>query len=196
MLNRDLSGTGFRARTEFQKATKWIIDDLPHREDKGHTKMGLHPTADELQARIGQKMWRRLTKFAVVREPYDRVLSLWRAAQIGPNNQTGVPLHPELGFEEFVLEGLLGGEWDPTLTLPQWAFVQRQRNLGVDHLFRFEDGLSPVREFLEDHLWRKVRMPHLWGFKQDGDEQRYTPKLRDAVRTVFADDFTHLYPDA
>lgn len=177
-------------RMLFQRRTKWVETDHGDKH-----KMGLHATADELQAVLGQKRWRRLTKFAVVRNPYDRTLSLWRAAQIGPNNRTGIPAHPDLGFEEFVTDGLYHGNADPIATLSQWAFLQRRRMLGVDRLFRFEDGLKDLQLFLEHRLDRKLTWERVWSFQRPGDAALYTPTLRAKVLSVFIDDFKHFYPD-
>lgn len=159
-----------------------------------------HFTAAEIR-RWAPRTFTCLPSFAVTRNPWDRCLSSWRFARAGEGIGNGprAGLHrPERyrtpvfeSFERFVEEWLALqdlGRVDPIFR-PQLPFVvDAHRRPLVTFLGRVEE-IGAVEEFLSGTLGRRVRIGHI---NRTGDSgcyrEWYTPRLRDAVATIYRED--------
>ncbi len=150
--------------------------------------------------RWGSAQVRVLPRFAVVRNPWDRLVSAYRFAKRGSGiggivagirnpEQYRVPEFEN--FERFVREWLaprdvrkLDGVFQP-----QWPFVcQANKQVMVDHVGRFEK-LEQTHAFLEATLRRKLRF-HRQNLSGPEIDYRslYTPALAAAVRDIYSED--------
>jgi len=125
--------------------------------------------------------------FAVVRNPYDRAVSMWR-------HITQVRMTPGRGYRRRWADAVKGYEfsdWVRYLGSPDknfWARSQTEylkpwRNIHLQ-LLRFEnltDDLDRLTPFSSDSL------THL--NKSEGKDDPYTPELREAVRKWAREDF-------
>lgn len=150
--------------------------------------------------RWGSKRLRALPRFAVVRNPWDRLLSAYHFVKRGRGIGDAVTKvrnpeqyrRPEFdSFERFVREWLSVRDVD-TLDFvfrQQWRFVcDRHRNVLVDHIGRVED-LAPTHAFLDEKLDRSVQFErHNRSGLEAGYRSHYTPALAALVGEIYRDD--------
>lgn len=126
---------------------------------------------------------RSFFKFASVRNPYDRAVSLWKFSQITEPGKT--PDVPALDtFTEFL-------DWMPSeLTFYSVTQSQVVGETMLDAIVRFEElrsvrELPPITPF-KDQL---EELPHLNKTDRECWSEYYTPQLIEKVRAHFAEDF-------
>ncbi|HET9810617.1 MAG TPA: sulfotransferase family 2 domain-containing protein [Sphingomicrobium sp.] len=149
----------------------------------------------------GSASVRALPRFAVTRNPWDRLVSAWRFAArgsgIGGGFQAGI-WRPEQyrvsefeTFERFVTDWLAKRDvsrLDPVFQ-PQSLFVRdRDGKIIVDHLGKVED-LGPTLDFLERTVGTR---PALGRSNRSGEpvayRDHYTPDLAAMVGQIYAGD--------
>jgi len=98
-----------------------------------------HATARQIRAVIGRERWRRAETFSVVRDPADRLVSIFSFFRYAP----GYEAHPIRKFGEFrgFLDAVLGGEFAAPDVGRQWhsltdadGTVMVKRLIPYDHL--------------------------------------------------------------
>jgi len=158
-----------------------------------------HARATDIE-RWGSARLRALPRFAVVRNPWDRLVSAYRFAKRGAGiggivagirnpKQFRVPEFES--FQGFVHEWL--AQRDVTkldgVFRPQHLYVcDRGGQLLVDHIGRLED-LAPTHAFIERTLSRAVDVPRS---NQSGEpidyRQLYTPEMQHIVGNIYRRD--------
>jgi len=143
----------------------------------------------------------RYFKFAVVRNPFSRVVSAYESLKRGGN-----PVWPNAdryrdevlcrydGFESFVLEELDRAVRDRRHFRPQWRFLMLDGELAVDYMARLET-LEEDFEFICEKLGVDRELPHRNETRDDRPpltSYYERAEVADAVRTVYADDFSLL----
>jgi chondroitin 4-sulfotransferase 11 len=144
---------------------------------------------------------RALPSFAVVRNPWDRVLSAYRFAKAGIGSGPGVKAGmanpqqydtPEFRtFEAFVNEWLVARDLKRLdgVFQPQWQFVcGADKRIIVDHLGRFEN-LDETVSFIHDRTGVRpvlTRM-NVSGFRLDY-RWLFTPSVRNLVGDLYRED--------
>lgn len=151
-------------------------------------------------ARWGSSGVRRLPRVAVVRNPWDRLVSSYRFIKngggIGGPNVAGIWRSeqyeiPEFSsFESFVNDWLVHKDVRRLdgVFQPQSQFVSHHGEIIVDHLGRFE-ALDETYRYLADHV---QRLPRFEYSNRSGDpvdyRAFYTPELIECVGEIYADD--------
>lgn len=146
-----------------------------------------------------------LPRFAVVRNPWDRIVSAYRFLKRGGGvggDYQGAVRHPHLyripqfdTFERFVEEWLPGREpsrLDRALQ-PQCLYVcDADGKIILDHLGRFEN-LEPTIAFLRKTVgdFGPIGRSNRSGASTDY-RSLYTPRLVDAVASIYSDDVRYL----
>lgn len=143
----------------------------------------------------------RYFKFAVVRNPFSRVVSAYESLKRGGN-----PVWPNAdryrdevlcryeGFERFVLEELDRATKEQKHFRPQWKFLMIGGDLAVDYVARLET-LEEDFERICERLGVDRTLPHR---NKTGDRRPplasyyENDAVADAVRTLYADDFSLL----
>jgi hypothetical protein len=148
-----------------------------------------HKTAREKIAEIGRRAWDRKTTFAVVRNPWDKVVSHFHYRV--QTNQTGLG-DGGISFEDWV--GAAYRDRDPAyldtpiMFSPQrdWL-VDASDEVAVDRVLRFE-SLEADFGSLMDELGRDATLPHLKASSRRSYREYYDDATADIVRRVFAPD--------
>jgi hypothetical protein len=136
---------------------------------KFRAHMGKHALGVEICARMAPREWRQIRKVSVVRNPYERLVSLWLAQS--EKNEVRRD-RPE--FNQWLMDAPRDFYMAPALC--QWAW--------------FHEGITVYRferlDMLEDDLGIQLDPPP----PRDYNWRRYyTPESERWVRTVCAQDF-------
>ena len=139
---------------------------------------GAHPFAAEVRRQVGRKDWARCWTFGVVRNPWDRMVSLHgflRDREL---------LDGEVSFRSWLLFDSSDAH---KKAVPQCHWLYDGRRQIVDSVFRFE-RLDRAQKALSEHLQQPVVFN--WYKKTDhGDYQsHYDEGTREWVRKAYAED--------
>lgn len=127
-------------------------------------KKKLHLTAKELISLVGEKEFSNATKFAVVGNPYDRVISQY--AHRVKTNQSNM-YYDKVDIDIWVSE-VYGVKKDPKYFTPQYKMFYTQKQwltdykgkLSVQHVLKFENLESELRAFCDAYNLN-ISLPHL-----------------------------------
>lgn len=158
-----------------------------------------HPRASDVE-RWGSTRLRALPRFAVVRNPWDRLLSAYRFARRGSGvggivagmqnpQQYRVPEFES--FDRFVHEWLAPREvitLDGVFKPQHWFLYSPEGELLVNHLGKLEN-LEPTYAFIEHSIGQAIDLPRS---NQSGERidyrQVYTPETRAIVESIYRQD--------
>ena len=142
---------------------------------------GWHGTAREVREAVGAETFEGAYKFAFVRNPWDRMLSLFRFEQLEPKRS-----HYEVS-KSTDLEGYLDYLASVGFPTQESYLVDDQGNLLVDYVGRFET-LENDFALVCDKLGITERLPHKNSSGRGDFRARFTPKAVDLVAEMFAAD--------
>ena len=152
-----------------------------------------HKTALEKIQEIGQSQWDRRFTFAVVRNPWDKVVSHYHYRV--QTNQTGLGAKP-VDFQQWVR--LAYGEQDPAyynhpkMFMPQSDWITDQRGkIIVDEVCRFENLNADFGRVCEKLGIRNVTLPHTKSSKRGHYSDYYDDEAAQIVRRCFEKDIDH-----
>lgn len=163
-----------------------------------------HVTAAEVR-RWAPRTYAALPSFALTRNPWDRCLSAWRYVRAGRGSGGGPAVivdrperyqAPEFAtFERFVEEWLPGQELSALDQVfhPQFPYVaDAGGRVLVSFLGRIED-MTALEAFLSRNLGRAPQIGHVNRTGAPGHYRAwYTPRTRDIVARIYADDVERL----
>ncbi len=142
---------------------------------------GAHPFATVVRDMIGVNEWRRCWKFVVVRNPWDRMVSLYAFLREREHIQS------RIGFRSWLLAKPRPGSRSRKKSVPQSRWLYDGDRQIVDSVFRFE-RLDEVQAALSDHLGQPITLP--WYKKTEHGDYRgfYDASTRAWVERVHAED--------
>ena len=161
-----------------------------------------HYTAEELSF-INPKKFHRYYKFSVVRNPWERLYSVYRYAPIDVRKFWRSPLkfiHRFATFEEFIDRGL-DEETVNTFYFvkPQTSYVYIDRQLAVDKIIKLERLDEDIKPLCGRFPQFDRGIPHINVSGPPVDVRNiYSPRMRDKVGKLYASDieaFGYSYGD-
>lgn len=149
-----------------------------------------HRTAREIIARIGREKWDSAWKFAFVRNPWDRAVSLYEYRR--GKDRTGIASN-ELSFGEWV-ERVFGAQPDPAYNNNPRSFQSQcewlkddRGNIEIDFIGRFENIQDDFRAIAEK-IAPGASLQHLNASRRAPYASYYDAGSRKAVAAWFAED--------
>lgn len=148
-----------------------------------------HKTALEKIAQLGQKKWDNCFSFAVVRNPWDKVVSHYHYRV--QTNQTGLA-DAEINFKQWVklcYEQQDPAYYDkPKMFQPQIDWISDQQgNILVNYICKFEN-LNADFSTLCKTIGKSVELPHIKTSKRGNYSEYYDEETREIVRKWFKKD--------
>lgn len=149
-----------------------------------------HQTAKEIIQRIGKDQWDSAYKFTFVRNPWDRMVSLYEYRL--RKNKTRLAQH-NLGFEQWVKK-TIGNEQDPFYYnnpmsfQPQVEWLKDQQGkISIDFIGRFE-RFSVDFDKICKTLGLETQLPHLNASSHAPYQTYYSDECRAVVARWFHED--------
>jgi hypothetical protein len=190
----DIPRTGsssIRAELGMKFGPAFAKKNLIESEFSGEQLFPDHVPAVEVRAILGLRTWSRIYKFSFVRNPYDRIFSLFYFLR----KRNLIPL--TWSFAEFVKRQAAADQDTPYfhfhgLRRGQSEYLFDEQNvLLVDDVFRFEEREGAVKKIGEKIGFLELGGLHLQGASPNN--QRYTEfydnDLRRVVAQRYASDF-------
>lgn len=160
---------------------------LPFGRNVGLMQLPIHATAPWAQGKLGSAHYSRLHSFAIVREPADRIISLYeyirRSRRHHRNREVGT-----MDFSQFI-EDLVTKHGNRTKRQVDFVCDDTGRII-VDRIMRFENLEHEVRT-----LWRDLGLPGApeLGCRNKSErrarETYLDPASRKSIETFFAKDY-------
>ncbi|MEM6888939.1 MAG: sulfotransferase family 2 domain-containing protein [Pseudomonadota bacterium] len=118
-----------------------ILRNLPQKRDIMRAYIPGHATAQQLRNWMGRELWNSYSSFAVVRNPYDRLISAYEFERQTPVHHRHKRTNA-MSFEEYIR----------SRNVAQTAMLtDKSGELMVDHLIHFENLHSELDTFFEQH---------------------------------------------
>lgn len=139
-----------------------------------------HLSCTQARDEYGRKIWESYTKFSVVRNPFDRLVSMYASLFWHAPSK----LHPRCSLYEFIRGvspmGIEGGSTHQAKVI----------NLDVDFLLRFEHLESDLNEMLAVLGHDPVDLPHVQRCSRQNvkDRTKIGEIERNLIKQVYADD--------
>jgi hypothetical protein len=176
------AGTSLKQALEHCGFRKILLDLDVEDVRTGFFRLG---TAARMQRHLDPDFWRRSVKFAVCRNPYDRLVSAWSFCRAG--GQLDAP------FDYFVRNmasyRAYWVEWH--CTMPQLQHLLIDGVPVADHVLRFE-RLDEDFEVIRRLLGRPdLRLPYANRSPHAPYQEHYTRELQDLAFEHFAPDFAY-----
>ncbi len=150
-----------------------------------------HLPAREIEVLVGPTTWNSHFKFAIVRNPWDRLVSWYfMCVQASTTNNFSKYVREHAPtFEDFLTKTTTGIA--ERTTYNQLDYVTNQNGeIIVDHIGRFE-ALDAEFAFLKEKLALSYELSHANKSRHDGYRKYYSEKTREIVAQRFARDIRH-----
>ncbi len=138
-----------------------------------------HISARQARQSYGEDIWNSYTKFSVVRNPWDRVISLWATTRW--HETAGLPLSCSL---ETFIRNLKPHPHERYNSL----FYHEILNEEMDVVLRFENLEHDLNQMLGKVNADAVQLPHVNKKQRGSYRQVHTEQSRALVREMFARD--------
>jgi len=155
---------GTSVETALVKKDWWFVDP--------ETK---HLSAQQARAHYGDIIWNNYTKFSIVRNPWDRLVSMW--ATKWWHESSGLPVN--IPFEEFIRR-VKPHPHEIYNTL----FYHEILNLKLDFILRFENLESDFNKMLKKLNLKQIELPHT-----ESRERPYYPSMYSVSAKNYVQDY-------
>lgn len=149
-----------------------------------------HYTVQETIDQIGGDNWKEAYTFSIVRNPWDRALSLYEYRV--RTNQTGLG-DRHLSFEQW-LEKCFSKQPDPAYHQPKKMFLpqsdwlkNREGKINLNHIGRFEN-LAEEFNLVRKEIGITRDLPHLNSGKNRDYKKHYTDASKNLIAEYFSED--------
>lgn len=179
-FNKTGSSSIERALGAYQSriATRWLRVKYSHR---GHPAIFKHASPLHVRPLLGERKWADYFKFCFVRNPFDRLVSLYFYHR--QRIPTTHPLASQLTFDDW----LLGGGAGSALRLMTDFVTDESGNLILDFIGRYENLASDFRTVC-GQLGIKAELPYDNSTRRDHYSNYYSDRTRNEVERLFAED--------
>jgi hypothetical protein len=142
-----------------------------------------HVTASQKIAQVGHENWSNAFTFSIVRNPWDRAVSLYHFRRA--TNQTGLA-DGHLGFIDWISACFRDRDAryldKPMMFMPQVEWISDDSgNILVDFVGRFERLASDIK-VVSKNIDQKIELPHLY----KSDRTHYRGYFDDSSRDIVA----------
>jgi len=149
-----------------------------------------HLSASQMRRHYGERMWNECAKFTVVRNPWDRVISMWAT--------TWWDFDPE-ACRQADIEGFLRQLRPHPNEAYQSLCYHDILDEPLDFVLRYETMQADLSRMLQQCGHPDVVLPCVWKTCRQHYSRYYTPKARRMVADMFSEDirrFGYRYEDA
>ena len=141
-----------------------------------------HISASQARALYGEEIWQGYTKFAIVRNPWDRLVSMWATAWWWGATTHLKGKEPE-SFHEFLMT-LQPHPHEFYRSLHYHEIIDEQ----LDAVLRFENLDTEFARLMNDIGSDPVELPHVERRVRDAYRTYYDAATRELVATQYAND--------
>ena len=138
-----------------------------------------HISASQARQLYGEDIWNSYTKFSVVRNPWDRVMSIWATTRW--HETAGLALNCPL---ETFIRNLRPHPREHYGSLFYHEILDEE----MDFVLRFESLQGDLDRMLTQLGFDPVRLPHVNKRQRGSYRQMYSEHSRELVRKMFSED--------
>lgn len=164
-----------------------FVDDYNNRHQTGGLQ---HLLASQIRCEVGDDRFTAYFKFAVVRNPFDRLVSQFAYMRDRPDLRAFVGMDDEASFSDYLqlIRRRRHVQWEPQSS---FLFDDEGARL-VDFVGRFETlGVDAARVFERVGIGG-ASLPHRNHSERSPYRDYYTSALRAQVEEMYADDLAYL----
>jgi hypothetical protein len=165
---------------------------------------GKHRTAVDYISRIGRLNYHRYTKFTVVRNPWDRIVSLFEFKTTCMKdgrlkkyvNDKERKCFLDRDFKKWFFDVVSASASDSKRFLAKFGpnnqtymLKNKREKISVENICRFENLDRDFRKFAKDKLNKDIgTLPHILKTKRSPYQEYYDDELRHAVEDFYSED--------
>lgn len=153
-----------------------------------------HGSVDIALTILGRKKFDEYFKFAVVRNPYSRMVSFYNMLIHMADNLKSKEIIRPKSFEDFILNQthIYKNWWDHSdeLWRSQFRFLSDHQKIPMDYIIKYENLVNDYEHLPKDIFNKNIKLPHekKWGVGNEWGKY-YTMELREVVYKRHKKDF-------
>jgi hypothetical protein len=151
----------------------------------------MHPTATEMKAYVGHEAWEDKLSFAIVRNPFDRIVSQWCYRVKTNQNQLGEGKADFATWVHSVFEQNDAKYRDkPRFFMPQIDWIQDNGSVIVDEVARFE-CMEHDLQLIAGQVGMLLELPHLNSTDRRSYREYFDSATRRTIEQAFRTDLEY-----
>ncbi|MCC6206755.1 MAG: hypothetical protein IT488_01185 [Gammaproteobacteria bacterium] len=149
----------------------WCYIDLP-------TK---HLSASQARAHYGEEIWNGFTKFSIVRNPWDRLVSMWSTGSW----HAGQDVEAGRDMKAFLIQLR-----PHPVEKYQSLYYHEVLDEKLDYVLRYENLRDDLLRMLKERSLPPVLLPHVEATRRHHYSAYYSPEAAEIAGTMFRKDIT------